>query len=82
VISLSRLFWLFIFLILLIIEIKVNKTVFARGLVFSFYSVVSWISGLGMQKVEPDESWTQEVIDSNHLTHNVSDMPGGYVLRI
>jgi len=79
VISLSRYFWLFVFLLLIILGVRVSKTVFIPGLIFSFYDVVNWISGLGMQKILPDKNWTQEDIDTYHLTHNVTGMPGGYI---
>lgn len=79
VISLSRYFWMFILLFTIIIGVKVSKTVFIPSLIFSFYDVVNWISGLGMQKVQPDQNWTQEMIDSNYLTHNVTGMPGGFL---
>jgi hypothetical protein len=79
VISLSRYFWMFILLLTIIIGVKVSKAVFVPALIFSFYDVVNWISGLGMQKVQPDQNWTQEMIDSNYLTHNVTGMPGGFL---
>ncbi len=79
VISLMRFFSLFAFLILIILGIKVSKAVFIPGLYFSFYDVVTWISGLGKQKVVPFGIWTQEIIDTNHLTKNETGLPGGFL---
>ena len=79
VISLVRFFWISVFLILVILGIKVSKAVFIPGLYFSFYSVVIWISGLGKQTVLPDESWTQEMINTYQLTKNVTGLPGGFL---
>jgi len=79
VISLMRFFSLFTFLILIIIGVKVSKAAFIPGLYFCFYDVVTWISGLGQQKVVPFGTWTQDMIDRYHLTQNKTGLPGGFL---